>query len=187
MFPKNIREDSSFQHTMGFESDRPQQPQKLDEIIKEDVMAEGSVPDNAALDNKPQADTVKKEVAKDEAEKPFRSKKEAIRRELSDDQEREEWYRQAWDNLRRLEKISLNLEHSHIADYVALMGKPRKMVILNFMGGLARGFGFGIGFTLLVAVLLYILKFLVGLDLPYIGDFIAQLVQYVEDARTIRP
>ncbi len=126
-------------------------------------------------------------MVRDEAGKSFQSKKEVLLRELADGEEKEEWYRQAWDNLRRLEKISANLEHSHIADYVALMGKPRKMVILNFMGGLARGFGFGIGFTLLVAVLLYILRFLVGLDLPYIGDFIAQLVQYVEDARTIRP
>ena len=67
------------------------------------------------------------------------------------------------------------------------MGRPKKLIWLNLLGGMARGVGFSIGFTVLVALLLSILNLLVGLDLPLIGDFIARLMEYVEDARSIRP
>ncbi len=89
--------------------------------------------------------------------------------------------------LNRWEKIALSLERSRIADYAALMGRPKKLIWLNLLGGMARGVGFSIGFTVLVALLLSILNLLVGLDLPLIGDFIARLMEYVEDARSIRP
>lgn len=89
--------------------------------------------------------------------------------------------------LNRWEKIAISLERSRIADYAALMGRPKKLIWLNLLGGMARGVGFSIGFTVLVALLLSILNLLVGLDLPLIGDFIARLMEYVEDARSIRP
>jgi hypothetical protein len=50
---------------------------------------------------------------------------------------------------------------------------------LNFIGGVARGFGIAVGFTILGAIVLYILQKLVVLNLPLIGSIIADIVKIV--------
>ena len=57
---------------------------------------------------------------------------------------------------------------------------------MNFLIGLARGFGIAVGFTLLSAIGIYILNQHNVLNLPIIGDFIAQILEYVEIARDLR-
>jgi hypothetical protein len=81
----------------------------------------------------------------------------------------------------RVEKIALILEKAKIGDYVNIMTKPKVLLINNFLGGLARGFGTAIGFTLLGAVVIYILRQSVLLNLPFIGGFIAEIVKIVQD------
>jgi len=51
--------------------------------------------------------------------------------------------------------------------------------MVNFLGGIFRGLGFAVGMTVLAALVLYILQWLVLLNLPIIGDFIAELVRIV--------
>ena len=52
------------------------------------------------------------------------------------------------------------------------------MVRVNFRGP-GRGLGMAVGFTLLGALVIYLLQRLVLLKLPLISDFIAQLVRLV--------
>jgi len=82
---------------------------------------------------------------------------------------------------KKLNQISLNMEKSKIIDYVYYLEHPRKMLIPNFLGGLARGFGIAIGFTLLTAVIIYIMQWLVRWNLPVIGKFISEIVDIVEN------
>ena len=82
---------------------------------------------------------------------------------------------------RRVENIALMLEKAKIGDYVAIMSHPRRLILTNFIGGLARGFGMAIGFTLLGAVALYLLRQAVLLNLPFIGGFVAEVVKIVQD------
>lgn len=82
---------------------------------------------------------------------------------------------------KKLDKISLNMEKFKFVDYVYYIEHPRKMLLANFMGGLARGFGAAIGFTLLTAVVLYILQGIVMWKLPVIGKFITDIVNIVQD------
>lgn len=77
-------------------------------------------------------------------------------------------------------KLSNHFEKARIADYVDLMQKPRKMLTLNFLSGVARGFGFAVGFTILGAVLIYILQKILVLNLPVISDIIAEMVKLVQ-------
>lgn len=86
-----------------------------------------------------------------------------------------------FDMEQKLEKISLNLEKSKIAEYVDIMNKPIRLIYLNFIGGLARGLGTAIGLTVLAAALVCILQQIV--DLPLIGKYIAELIQIIEDNR----
>ncbi|OGO78365.1 MAG: hypothetical protein A2Y23_08240 [Clostridiales bacterium GWB2_37_7] len=81
----------------------------------------------------------------------------------------------------RLEKISLMLEKAKIGDYVAMMSKPKAMIFNNFLAGLARGFGMAIGFTILGALVLYLLRQAVLLNIPIIGSFISEIVKIVQD------
>jgi|GEM_PF-140292 len=79
-----------------------------------------------------------------------------------------------------VDRLSVALERSNVLDYTILLQHPWRMVWINFVGGAARGVGIGIGFTVLTAVLLYILRGLMMANLPVIGDLIATIVRLVE-------
>jgi len=50
----------------------------------------------------------------------------------------------------------------------------------NFVGGLFRGIGMGVGFTLLTAALILIMGLIVSWNLPYISEFIARVMKMAE-------
>lgn len=79
-----------------------------------------------------------------------------------------------------MEKIARDMERFNIAEYVELLNNPRRYLMINFVGGLARGFGIALGMTLLGAFVIYMLQRMVVLNLPVIGDFIAELVKIVQ-------
>lgn len=81
----------------------------------------------------------------------------------------------------RVEKIAILLEKAKIGDYVNIMTRPKTLLLNNFVGGLARGFGTAIGFTILGAIVLYLMRQAVLLNLPFIGGFIAEIVKIVQD------
>lgn len=80
----------------------------------------------------------------------------------------------------KLDQLGVHLERAQIADYVQLLNKPKRLVLLNLMVGVARGVGIAIGFTLVGATIIYILQQLGALDLPIIGDYIAEIVKIVQ-------
>lgn len=53
----------------------------------------------------------------------------------------------------------------------------------HFLAGVFRGMGFALGFFLLSALALFLLNMLVDLGIPIIGDFIAQLLFYIESVQ----
>ena len=80
----------------------------------------------------------------------------------------------------QLEKLVHHLESFRIAEYMDLLERPVKLILINFIAGLARGLGIAIGATVIFAVLLNFLQSLIVLNLPGIGDFIAEIVHIVE-------
>jgi hypothetical protein len=82
---------------------------------------------------------------------------------------------------KKLDQISLNMEKFKLVDYVYYLEHPRKMFFANFIGGLSRGFGIAIGFTILGAVAVYILQIVVRWQLPVIGEIISNIVNIVQD------
>lgn len=85
----------------------------------------------------------------------------------------------------RLEKLTFAMEKMNLAEYTALLQNPWRLVWVNFIAGSARGLGLGIGVAILSAVLLYILRGLMMVNLPYISDFIATIVRLVD--QNLRP
>lgn len=77
-------------------------------------------------------------------------------------------------------QIAQAMEKSRIAQYNEMLFTPRKLIWVNLMGGAARGVGIAIGFTIFTAMIVYILQYLGALNLPIIGDFIADIVRIVQ-------
>lgn len=80
----------------------------------------------------------------------------------------------------KVEELASAMEKMKLAEYVEYLQNTRRMLMINFMAGLARGLGMAVGFTILGALLIYILQKMVLLNLPLIGDFIADLVRLVD-------
>ncbi|GIP16707.1 hypothetical protein J40TS1_23490 [Paenibacillus montaniterrae] len=81
----------------------------------------------------------------------------------------------------RLIKVTNDLERTQIADYVNLMNRPMKLLWRNLMAGVARGVGTAIGWVFLATFVLYLLQMLGALNLPIIGDYIADIVRIVQN------
>ncbi|WIV10789.1 DUF5665 domain-containing protein [Proteiniborus sp. MB09-C3] len=82
---------------------------------------------------------------------------------------------------KRLEELANNLEKAKIHEYVDFVNNKKRLIYINFIGGLARGFGMAIGFTVLGALAIYILQKLISWNIPLIGDFIAEIVRIVQE------
>ncbi|MDI6894908.1 MAG: DUF5665 domain-containing protein [Bacillota bacterium] len=80
----------------------------------------------------------------------------------------------------RLRELLLALQKARLAEYLELLQRPGRLVYLNLLAGLARGFGMAIGFTILGAVVIWFLRSSFLVNMPVIGSWIAQLVRIVE-------
>jgi hypothetical protein len=79
----------------------------------------------------------------------------------------------------KIDEISLAMEKMGIAQYVEMLNHPWRLLRINFWSGVARGLGMAIGFTVLAALVIYVLQKIVGLNMPVIGNFIALIVKMV--------
>lgn len=88
------------------------------------------------------------------------------------------------------DKISLKmdnlinlLEKSNLEDLGELFSSKRELIKRNFLGGVFRGIGIGVGVTLITAILLIILRRIVALNIPIIGEYISDIVEIVEKSK----
>ncbi|MGB9885561.1 MAG: DUF5665 domain-containing protein [Moorellales bacterium] len=80
------------------------------------------------------------------------------------------------------EKVEALAEHLARREEIVvgdLLHRPRRLIYVNFVAGVARGLGMAVGFTLLGALVLYILRLVVLLNLPGISSFIATIIRLV--------
>jgi len=78
-------------------------------------------------------------------------------------------------------KQNVGLINTNVCEYQEFLEKPAKVLWINFIRGVASGLGMAIGFTILGAMVIYFLKSMVNLNLPLIGQYIAELVKIVQD------
>jgi hypothetical protein len=79
-----------------------------------------------------------------------------------------------------IKTVAVQLEKARFGDYIDLMKNPTRMLALNFFAGIARGLGVAFGFTILGAIIIYLLQRLVVLNLPIISGVIAEVVKLVQ-------
>jgi len=64
-----------------------------------------------------------------------------------------------------------------------LLGNKKEIIKRNLLAGIARGVGIGIGVTIITAILILLLQKIVTLNIPVIGEYIADIVEIVEKSR----
>ena len=89
-------------------------------------------------------------------------------------------HREARSLKRTLLMVSDSLERAQIADYVQLLNSPRRLIRLNLLAGLFRGVGMALGFTLLAAIIIYVMTRSFLVNLPIVGDFLGELVWIIQ-------
>ena len=82
-----------------------------------------------------------------------------------------------------LDKINYILSKNNVLELVELLGNSKKLIWRNFMAGISKGLGIGIGVTILSAVLIYLLQKIVRLNIPVIGEYISDIAQIVENSK----
>ena len=80
---------------------------------------------------------------------------------------------------RQVALLAETLEKMRLAEYIAYLNRPGRMLWYNFLVGLVRGLGTALGAGLLAGFAYFLLKRIVVLNLPVIGGFIAELSKYV--------
>ncbi len=82
-----------------------------------------------------------------------------------------------------IEKLSHTLEEGNYVEWAYLLGNKKEIIKRNLLAGIARGVGIGIGVTVITAILLILLQKIVTLNIPVIGEYIADIIQIVERSR----
>ena len=85
--------------------------------------------------------------------------------------------------LENIDKLNKSLQKNNFLDLVELLGDRKKLFIRNLSSGIFKGIGIGIGVTIITAVILILLRKIVALNIPVIGEFIADIVDIVQNSR----
>ncbi len=82
-----------------------------------------------------------------------------------------------------IDKLTNMLEESNVHEWMYILGSKKEIIIRNLTAGIFRGVGIGIGVTIITAILIILLQKIVTLNIPIIGEYIADIVDIVERSR----
>lgn len=85
--------------------------------------------------------------------------------------------------LEQLYKLNYTLNKNKIIDLAELAGNTKKFLIRNFTSGIVKGMGIGIGFSIITAIIIYLLQKIIKLNIPVISEYISDIVEIVQNAK----
>lgn len=85
------------------------------------------------------------------------------------------------NNLEEKKFTIKQLDFLGIRDLISFLKNPTRLFFLNFLAGLGRGLGFALGFTVLAAIVIYLLRRAVSV--PVLGNYIAKILEFIEAQR----
>ena len=74
-------------------------------------------------------------------------------------------------------------QKSNIEEWTYIFGSKKEIIKRNLIAGIFRGAGIGIGVTIITAILIILLQRIVALNIPVIGEYIADIVEIVQRSR----
>ena len=81
----------------------------------------------------------------------------------------------------KLDEHLMHLERLRLPEYIRYLEDKRRFYRMQLLGGIVRGLGTAIGFTILGAVLVWLLQGLAQRNLPVISGFLAEIVALVQN------
>lgn len=112
--------------------------------------------------------------------KVYREKKSNFEEEKNKESEKSKNIDVLNKSISYLNKI---LQEGNFVELSYLIGNKKEMFTRNFFAGIGRGIGIGIGVTVITAILIIILQKIVTLNIPIIGEYIADIVEIVQKSR----
>lgn len=82
--------------------------------------------------------------------------------------------------IKKIDELNNTLLKSNILEITTLIGNRKQLFIRNLIAGISRGVGIGIGVTIITAILVALLQKIVTLNIPIIGEYIADIVEIVQ-------
>lgn len=76
----------------------------------------------------------------------------------------------------KIDNLYTKLNERNFSKFAEIIASPRQLFWRGFLTGIAKGIGGAIGFSLLGAVLIYLLRYIVMLNLPVIGAFVRDIL-----------
>ena len=81
--------------------------------------------------------------------------------------------------INQIDDLNQKLLESNIIEISQLLGNRKRLLVVNLISGISKGIGIGIGVTLITAILVWILQKIVTLNIPIIGEYVADIVEIV--------
>jgi len=80
-----------------------------------------------------------------------------------------------------IQRLINTLERMELGRYVEYVSNRRRMIWTNLFYGILRGFGFSLGFTVLGAASIVVLRRFFESRMPEISGFIAEVIHAIEE------
>ena len=81
---------------------------------------------------------------------------------------------------KKLDEVTQIISKANLEEIANIMGNKKQIIFRNFLAGISRGVGIWIGVTVITAVLLKLLQRIVTLNIPIIGEFVADVIDIVK-------
>lgn len=80
----------------------------------------------------------------------------------------------------KIDDLNYKITKNKIIELGEVIGSWRKLLWRNFVSGITKGMGIGIGFSIITAIIIVILNRIITLNIPVISQYIADIVEIVQ-------
>lgn len=84
---------------------------------------------------------------------------------------------------KKIDDINKLLLNNNLLDISEIVGSRFELLKRNFISGIFKGMGIGIGVTIVTSIIIVFLQKIVKLNIPIIGEYISDIVEIVEKNR----
>ena len=80
----------------------------------------------------------------------------------------------------QLNNLNYTLNKNKVMDLIEIAGNSKKYLVRNFMSGISKGIGIGIGCSVITALIVYLMQKIIRLNIPVLSQYISDIVEIVE-------
>ena len=84
---------------------------------------------------------------------------------------------------KKIDELNSIMSKANLTELVYILGNRKEIIIRNILAGISRGVGIGIGVTIITAIIVWALQKIVKLNIPIIGEYIADIIDIVQKRR----